>query len=239
MAMPGHTRGGDGAAGAGDADEFESELALIDGDERLPWLEADDELEQPGIDTGRVVAFVLLGLLAVLLIVGALWLFLRDKTGGAPVADGSVIEAPAEPYRTRPEDPGGRQVAGTGNASFKVAEGRQVEGKIVEDTPVPSAGSSASASAAKPAGEGTIVPAATGAIGVQVGAYASRAAAEAGWATLIGRLEPLQGRNHRVVEGIADSGTVYRLQALAGSLGEAQTLCQSIKAAGGDCQVKR
>src|SRR5690606_30052908 len=112
-------------------------------------------------------------------------------------------------------------------------------GKIVEDTPVPSAGSSASASAAKPAGEGTIVPAATGAIGVQVGAYASRAAAEAGWATLIGRLEPLQGHNHRVVEGIADSGTVYRLQALAGSLGEAQTLCQSIKAAGGDCQVKR
>jgi hypothetical protein len=42
-----------------------------------------------------------------------------------------------------------------------------------------------------------------------------------------------------VVEGVADSGTIYRLQALAGSVAEAETLCQSLKAAGGDCQVKR
>src|SRR5690606_28091634 len=148
----------------------------------------------------------LLGLIAVLLIVGTLWLVLRDKSGGAPVADGSIIEAPAEPYRTRPEDPGGQQVAGTGNASFEVAEGLQVEGKIAESPPV-SAGDGAGQ-----AEQGKVVPLAESAIGVQVGAYASRSAAEAGWVTLIGRLEPLQGRSHRVVEGVADSGTIYRLQ---------------------------
>ena len=82
MAMPGSGRGGDGPADLGDDGDFESELALIDGDERLPWLESDDELDEQGVDTGRVVAFALLGLIAVLLIVGTLWLVLRDKSGG-------------------------------------------------------------------------------------------------------------------------------------------------------------
>jgi hypothetical protein len=233
MTMPGNGRGGAGPTDPGDAGEFESELALVDGDERLPWLESDDGLDQPGVDTGRVVAFALLGLLAVLLIVGALWLFLRDKDAGAPVADGSVIEAPDEPYRTRPEDPGGRQVAGTGNTSFEVAEGRQIEGRIADRSPAPAT------TATGEAKESKIEPATAGVIGVQVGAYASRQAAEAGWSTLVGRLEPLQGHNHRVVEGIADSGTIYRLQALSGSVEEARTLCENIKSAGGDCQVKR
>jgi hypothetical protein len=76
-------------------------------------------------------------------------------------------------------------------------------------------------------------------IGVQVGAYSSRAAAEAGWTQLSARITPLQGRSHRVVEGTADSGTIYRLQAMAGSGDEADALCRGIKAAGGDCQVKR
>jgi hypothetical protein len=233
MTMPGNGRGGAGPTDPGDAGEFESELALVDGDERLPWLESDDELDQPGVDTGRVVAFALLGLLAVLLIVGVLWLLLRDEGARTPLADGSVIQAPVEPYRMKPDNPGGRQVAGTGNASFEVAEGLQVEGKIVASpAPAPTTGG-------EQAEEGKTAPPAPSGVGIQVGAYASRAAAEAGWATLIGRLEPLQGHNHRVVEGVADSGTIYRLQALAGSVAEAETLCRNLKAAGGDCQVKR
>jgi hypothetical protein len=82
-------------------------------------------------------------------------------------------------------------------------------------------------------------PSPAGVVGVQVGAYSNRAQAEAGWNQLAGRYEALQGRNHRVLEGTADSGTIYRLQALAGTVAEAETLCRSIKAAGGDCQVKR
>ena len=76
-------------------------------------------------------------------------------------------------------------------------------------------------------------------IGVQVGAYSSREAAETGWTTLSARIEALQGRNHRVVQGTADSGTIFRLQAVAGTVAEAETLCRSIKSQGGDCQVKR
>ena len=74
MAMP----GGAGPVDLDDEGEFESELELTGGDERLPWLESDEEPEQPGVDTGRVIAFALLGLLAVLIAVGALWLFLRE-----------------------------------------------------------------------------------------------------------------------------------------------------------------
>jgi len=230
MSMPGgrsHDRHGTG--------EFESELALTGGDDRLPWLESDDELDQPVVDTGRIAAFALVGLLAIVLAGGALWYFvLRDDSGKARIADGSVIEAPAEPYRTRPEDPGGQQVAGTGNASFQVAEGRQVEGQIT-NIPAPPPPETPAVQDTPPAP----APVADGSIGVQVGAYASRAAAQAGWTTLSGRLEPLQGRSHRIVEGMADSGRIFRLQALAGSLSEAEALCQGIKSAGGDCQVKR
>ena len=213
--------------------EAEEQLALADGEERLPWLESEDDYEQPGVDTGRIVAFAAVGLLAVVLVLGALWWFTGDNTDEALVADGSTIEAPEEPYRTRPDDPGGQQVAGTGDTSFEVGEGQSVEGRIAGsgDVPAPSIDREQAA---------TPTPsAAAGSVGVQVGAYSSRAAAEAGWSQLSGRIEALQGRSHRVVQGAADSGTIYRLQAVAGSGAEADTLCRSIKSQGGDCQVKR
>ena len=213
--------------------EAEEQLALADGEERLPWLESDDEAEQPGVDTGRIVAFAAVGALALILLLGALWWFTGDRADEELVADGGVIEAPDEPYRTRPDDPGGQQVAGTGDTSFEVGEGQAVEGRIAGGTPAPSIDreqADAPAAASTPVARG---------IGVQVGAYSSREAAETGWNTLAGRIDVLQGRNHRVVQGTADSGTIYRLQAVAGTVAEAETLCRSIKSQGGDCQVKR
>ncbi|HYD25496.1 MAG TPA: SPOR domain-containing protein [Croceibacterium sp.] len=221
----------------GDDDELEAEeqLALAGGDERLPWLESDDDYEQPGVDTGRIMAFAAVGLLAVVLVVGALWWFTRDSRDVELVADGSTIEAPDEPYRTRPDDPGGRQVEGTGQTSFEVAEGEQVEGRIAAGSiPAPSIDREQAQ-----AGGAATAPAPSGGIGVQVGAYSTREAAEAGWSQLAGRFEPLQGRSHRVVEGTVDGGRIYRLQAVAGTAAEADTLCGAIKSAGGDCQVKR
>lgn len=222
----------------GDEDRIgaEDELALEGGDERLPWLESDDDEDQPGVDTGRVVAFAAIGLLALVLILGALWWFLRGGDEDL-VADGSVIEAPEEPYRTKPADPGGRQVEGTGQTSFEVAEGQQVEGRVAgSGIPTPSIDRE-QAQAGVEAGADKRIP--TGAVGVQIGAYATRASAEAGWNQLVGRFEALQGRNHRILVGTADSSTVFRLQALAGSIDEAEALCSSLKSAGGDCQVKR
>ena len=241
MAKPGKGSGEepeileDAPFGEGGPIEAEEQLALADGEERLPWLESDDDYEQPGVDTGRIVAFAAVGLLAVVLILGALWWFTGDRTDEDLVADGSVIEAPDEPYRERPDDPGGQQVAGTGDTSFEVGEGQAVEGRIAGSGSVPAPSIDREQADAPAAGPSV----AAGTVGVQVGAYSSRAAAETGWSTLSSRIEALQGRSHRVVQGTADSGTIYRLQALAGTAAEADTLCRSIKSQGGDCQVKR
>jgi hypothetical protein len=232
MAKPGDSFEDDGI-------EVEEQLALADSEERLPWLESEDEDEQPGVDTGRIIAFGAVGLLALVLLLGGLWWFTGDRTDEALVADGSTIEAPDEPYRSRPDNPGGQQVAGTGDTSFEVGEGKTREGRIAGSGDVPQdvPGPSIDREQAE-APSATSTPAATG-VGVQVGAYSSREAAETGWNTLAGRIEALQGRNHRVVQGTADSGTIYRLQAVAGTVAEAETLCRSIKSQGGDCQVKR
>ena len=230
MAKPG--KGEEPEAFEAEPIEAEEQLALADGEERLPWLESDDDYEQPGVDTGRIVAFGAVIGLALILALGALWWFTRDGTDEAMVADGSTIEAPDEPYRARPENPGGQQVAGTGDTSFEVGEGETVEGRIAGsgNVPAPSIDRDQADSGAAPA---------AGSVGVQVGAYSSRAQAETGWSQLSGRIEALQGRNHRIVQGTADSGTIYRLQAVAGTAAEADTLCRSIKSEGGDCQVKR
>ena len=218
--------------------DTEEQLALADGEERLPWLESDDDYDQPGVDTGRLVAFGVVIALALVLMLGALWWFTRNGTDEELVADGSVIEAPDEPYRERPDDPGGQEVAGTGDTSFEVGEGRSVDGRIAGSGAVPAPSidrEQDDAPAARPSAAAT----ASGGIGVQVGAYSTRAQAETGWSQLTARIEALQGRNHRVVQGTADSGTIYRLQAVAGTVAEAETLCRSIKSQGGDCQVKR
>jgi len=233
MAKPGWGQGDpdDGAADHEDFIETEEQLALADGDDRLPWLESDDDLDEPGDDTGRIVAFAAVGLLAVVLILGLLYWLIGDRGGDELVADGGVIEAPDEPYKTRPDDPGGREVAGTGRTSFEVAEGQSVEGRIAgSGVPTPSIDRDQTASETDERAEG---------VGVQVGAYSSREAAESGWSTLSARIEALQGRNHRIVQGTADSGTIYRLQAISETVSEAETLCRSVKSQGGDCQVKR
>jgi len=218
-------------AGA-ELDPVSSEELALDGEERLPWLESDDDYEPDGVDPGRIAAFAAVGLLAVVLLVGILWWFLRDAPEER-LADGGVIEAPDEPYRVAPENPGGIQVAGTGDMSFEVAEGETVDTRIAGSGVVPRPSIDRTGT---PEDEANPTPSG---VGVQVGAYSSKTAAQAGWSQLTGRIPVLQGRSHRVVEGVADSGTIFRLQALAGSGAEAETLCREIKSQGGDCQVKR
>ncbi len=229
------------ATPGGDADDYpedvlpeddgpmvaEEELALGGGEERLPWLESDDDYEEPGVDPGRIVAFAAFGLLIVAAALAGLWWFLRDRPVDAELAEGSVIEAPDQAYRERPEDPGGMEVEGTGQTSFEVAEGEKVEGRV------------AGSGVARPSIDREQAVSGASAVGVQVGAYSSREAAEAGWNQLSARFAPLKGRNHRVLEGTADSGRIFRLQAVAANAAEADALCNAVKAAGGDCQVKR
>lgn len=227
-----------GNLGDGDPTDFDDdgviepeELAFAHEDERLPWLEADDEAEEPGVDSGRVIGFVIGALVLLGLVIGALWWFFRDHTDIAVVADGSTIEAPAGPYKTKPADPGGSEAVGTGNTSFAVAEGKGPEGKVASpnEVPHPSIDREQAGSGAAPVASG---------VGVQVGAYSSRDRAEAGWSTLSTRYPALGGVSHRIVEGTVDGSPIFRLQAVAGDVKAAQILCSALQSQGGDCQVK-
>ena len=145
------------------------------------------------------------------------------------MADGSTIEAPDEPYKVRPDDPGGTEVAGTGDVSFEVGQGQGREGQVADGAPAPSINLEQ--------GEGEA--GSSSGVGVQVGAFQTRAGAQTGWTNLRGRFSALQGMNHRIIEGTVDSGTIYRLQAVAPSVAAAESLCRTIRSGGGDCQVKR
>ena len=238
MTVPGGRDGGVSGGFRESAGFLTEEELSLPVNERLPWLESDDEDEDLAIDTGRIVTFALGTAVVVILVAIAAWWMLGRPAEQRLLADGSTIEAPDEPYRTRPENPGGMQVAGTGDTSFAVAEGQQVDARLARsEVPAPSIDLALEAEEEEQAAPAP-TPTPSG-IGVQVGAYSTHAQAQAGWSTLVARMEPLQGRNHRVVEGQTDSGRVFRLQAVAGDLADANALCSAIKAAGGDCQVKR
>lgn len=223
----GHTRG-----------EPDEEFDLGSEGESLPWLESvDDEDEHDhGFDTTRLIGVGLLMIVALGLIVGGIWWFTNRAMGG-PEPDGSLIAAPTEPYRLRPEDEGGKTFAGTGDTSFAVGEGQTREGRLATTPappePEPSANEDAPSEPALP--RSTALPVGTA---VQVGAYSNRADAEAGWSTLIRQTEVLSGVDYRIVEGRADIGTVFRLQAAAGDAASARRMCQALKGDGLPCTVK-
>lgn len=219
------------------------ELVDEDEDERLPWLESDDDgyEEDSGLDTGKLLSFAVGALVLLGAIVGGIWWATHRTPDPELVADGSTIEAPDQPYKEAPKDPGGKTFDGTGDSSFAVSEGHNRPAKLGDGdaaAPVP-APTAAPSVAAAAAGAKPAAPAAAGGVGVQVGAFSSQAAAEAGWTKLVGQAGgALSGVSHRVIAGRADIGTVYRLQAVAGDAAGAQALCGKLKAAGIACQVK-
>ena len=221
-------------------------------EERLPWLESADDIETEPHGGGhrRLFVFGVIALIVLALLVDGIY-WVTHRGGPAKPADGSLIEASKDPYKVAPDVPGGKQFAGTGDASFKVSHGEHPDASLAGSagtTPAPAAATpspvpSASAGAVLPpaAKPAPTVPAhpAGGSVAVQIGAYSSNALAEAGWTKLSAAHDLLKGVGHRVVEGKADIGTVYRLQALAGDTGAATSLCSHLEADGVKCQVKK
>lgn len=237
-----------------DADE----LPLDPADGKLPWLEDDEEDDNDGgSDGGRVLGVVVLSLVALAAIVGGIWWGTHRTPDATLVADGSTIAAPGQPYKEAPKNPGGKTFDGTGNTAFAVSEGQTRPAKLGEGGSSPmvpppgstgakpgfdsiktpaGAPSAAPHTAASPTAAAT-PPAASGPA-VQVGAYSSRASAEAAWSRLSQQYSALSGEHHQIVEGKADIGTVFRLQALPSDAAAAQALCGKLKSAGLACQVK-
>lgn len=219
-------------------------LDLSDRD-RLPWLESgeDDDDDYYAVDTRRVIAAVIGGLLLLAVVVGGIWAFTHRKGDGTPVADGSVIGGADQPYKQAPDNPGGRKFEGTGDSSFAAAQGKDHPAQLAaSDAPAvakdaPKAAAPDAKAAAAPAAKPATDDAAPAGGVVQIAAYSNEAAARSGWDRLVQQHEMLKGANHRIVQGQADIGTVYRLQMVTGA-GGGSALCEKLKAEGVSCQVK-
>ena len=223
---------------ATDGEPLETErLALADEDERLPWLEGSEDGsddDYAASDTSHTLRLGAMALAALVAIVGGIYWVSHRNPDPALVADGSLIQAEGKPYKEVPKDPGGKTFDGTGDTSFAVSEGKSKPAQMASSAaaPAPKPAATAAGNAAPPA-------AASGGVGVQVGAFSSKDAAETGWAKLAGQAGgALSGVSHRVIAGTADNGTIYRLQAVAPDAAAAGALCSKLKGAGISCQVK-
>lgn len=243
MTFPAGEKGDNGIEDAEFEDTFEAEeqLALDDDDDALPWLEDDGDYEDEGGFDARLIWVALVGLLVIGGVLFAGWWFTRDAPDPELAADGSTIAAPDGPYKERPEDPGGREVAGTGDTAFEVAEGQTRRGRLSDEseTPEPSIdmdqGAGEDAGEAAAADQGADEP---GAVYVQIGAFTSRADANQAWVSARGRYSVLSGLRHRIVEAEVNGATVYRLQAITGDRASGDSTCRAIRNAGGDCYIR-
>jgi hypothetical protein len=219
-------------------------------EDRLPWLEAvEEEDEGRGPSALKLIASVLIGLVAIALIVGGLfWLGNRNQGGG----NGEVIAAPQGDYKVRPDNPGGMNVQGSGDTAYAASEGQQPQGQLnagaVPEAPVaraaanPAATSAATPPQPRPAAPPAPAhpapprpaPAAGGGGSIQLGAFSSEASANRAWAGLSGRFHYLAPLTHSVIPVQAGGRTLYRLR--AGGPGAAD-VCRRLRIAGEDCSV--
>lgn len=232
--------------------------ALRDED-RLPWLEAvDDEEDVDRVSPLRLAALLLIGLaLLGAIIAGVWWWQSRDVT---PTGEGELIAAPPGPYKVKPDDPGGMQVEGKGDAAFATSEGAAPTGALdlgaLPEDPVARTAPAPKPAQPAPAAQGATAkvqeggqlvakappvqpeaPAGPAGSVVQLGAFDSQAIANSAWTSLSGRFGYLEGLTKIVVPAKVGGRTFYRLRAATSSADQARDVCARLKVAGENCLV--
>ena len=228
--------------------------ASVDEEERLPWLEAVEEDER-GPSPGKLIAAVLVGLVAIGIIVGGLfWLGNRAASGGPE----EVIASPGD-YKVPAPDPGGMKVDNGSSSQVAASEGAEQTASInpnarpeapvnqpaqqpAAQAPAPKAQPSTPPQAQQPAqarpqpqAQPQAQPQQQARLSgptIQVGAYPSEAAANGEWNRLTQRYPYLRGLQHAVMTHQRGNQTFYRLRAAGNS---AQDVCRRLRAAGQPC----
>ena len=213
-------------------------------DEPLPWLApVEDEEEPRGISARRMLAALLVVLIAALIVAGTFfWIGRRNTAMNGPP---ELIRAPAQPYKVKPPSTGGLDIAGESETAFETSAGEDKDAQLdlnkLPEKPVakPALAPSEPAAKALPAKE-TKVPTApettpSGGSGsvVQLGAFANQAQAERAWTALSARFPAVAALNKMIVPF---SGGI-RLRAGAASSADAKQVCQTLRAAGENCFV--
>jgi hypothetical protein len=223
-------------------------------EDSLPWLqEVEDEDGPRGISARAMI----IGVLAVLLVAAAVaggfyWLGSRD---GGIAGEPELIRAPTTPYKVKPDDPGGLDIAGESETTFQTSAGQDIDSRLnlgatgredvsAQEAPPQSADQTNTAqTAAKPVETAPPPPApkTSGAAGsvIQLGAFKNTAQAERAWAVLSTRFGALAAMTKMVVPYSANGGSGYRLRAAASSPDAARQACQAIQAGGESCFIAR
>jgi hypothetical protein len=190
---------------------------------------------------------MLIGLLLVLLagavVAGTMfWLGRQDPApGGAP----QLIRAEPGPYKVKPSDPGGLDVAGDSETAYSTSAGEDPDAALdvrklpPEMTPLPVETPQQAAPAKKippkePAPEEAATPTAPSGPTIQLGAYASTVKADTAWKLLSGRFPQVAALNKVIVTANVGGKAVYRLRA-SGSSDQTKAACAALKAAGESC----
>ena len=207
-------------------------------DGQLPWLQAvEDEDEPRGLSARKMLAALLVVLLAAGLVAATFfWLGRRDTAVSGPP---ELIKAEPGPYKIKPPNPGGLDIAGESETAFETSAGEDKDAQLdlskVPEAPVakpqPQPKAVEPVTAKPPAPE----PKPSGAPGtvVQLGAFANQAQAERAWTALSARFPSVAAMTKLIVPF---SGGI-RLRASAASPADAKQACQALKAAGENCFV--
>jgi len=217
----------------------------------LPWLEAVDDEDGPrGVSARKMLAALLFVLLAVAIVAATLFLVGRRNAGtnlgGAP----ELIRAEVGPYKVKPDDPGGLDVAGDSGTAFATGAGEDRDAQIDLDAvaeapiarpkaePAPPPKALPGNEAKEPVAPEAPAPAqSAGGAGstIQLGFYDNPAQAEKAWTSLSTRFSAVGAMTKVVVP--YQKG--FRLRANAASSTEARQACQLLKVAGENCFVAR
>lgn len=216
-------------------------------DQALPWLEAVDDEDGPrGVSARKMFVALILVLAAGAVVAGTMfWLGRRDPAvNGAP----ELVRAEPEPYKIKPEDPGGLDVAGDSETAYSTSAGEDPDAaldvrKLPEEMkPLPEPAETATPPKKIPPNETKVpandepAPAAPSGPTIQLGAYASTVKADTAWNLLSGRFPEVAALRKTVVTATVKGKPFYRLRAV-GSSEQTKAACAALRAAGESCLV--
>ena len=218
-------------------------------DQSLPWLEAVEDDQGPrAISARKMLIALLLVVLAGAIVAGTMfWVGRQDPAvTGAP----ELIRAEPGPYKVKPTDPGGLDVAGDSETAFSTSAGEDPDSsldvnKLPEDmTPLPVEPVKPVTPPKKiplndtkePAPDAAATPAAPSGPTIQLGAYASTVKADTAWKLLSGRFPQFAALRKAVVSATVNGKPTYRLRA-SGSSEQTRAACAALRASGEGCMV--
>jgi cell division protein FtsN len=218
-------------------------------EDSLPWLQEVEDEDAPRGISARAMLFGLLVVLLVAALVAGGFYWLGSRGGGV-AGEPELIKAPTTPYKVKPDDPGGLDIAGQSQTTFETSAGQDVDSRLnlgatgredVTAQQAPPQPADQPATATKPAEAAPPPPApkTTGATGtvIQLGAFKNTAQAERAWAVLSARFGALGGMTKMIVPYSANGGSGYRLRAAASSPDAARQACRAIQAGGESCFI--